>query len=45
MADKKGKKTKDLAPKSTGKVKGGRLATNENLTLVRAPRPKTTKNL
>ena len=45
MADKKVKKTKDLAPKGAGKVKGGRLATNENLTLVRAPRPKTAKNL
>ena len=45
MAGKKVKKTKDLAPKNTGKVKGGRLATNENLTLVRAARPKTAKNL
>lgn len=44
MAGKKVRKTKDLAPKSAGKVKGGRLATNENLTLVRAVLPKT-KNL
>ena len=45
MVSKKVKKTKDLAPKSTGKVKGGRLVGNENLTLVRAPRPTRAKNL
>jgi hypothetical protein len=41
----KNKKTKDLAPKSIGKVKGGRLATNENLTLVQAADPKTRKHI
>ena len=45
MASKKGKKITDLAPKSTGKVKGGRLATNENLTLVRAAGWKANKHI
>lgn len=29
-------KSKDLPPRKSGTVKGGKLATNENLTLVRA---------
>jgi hypothetical protein len=45
MTGKKVKKTKDLAPKGTSKVKGGRLATNENLTLVRATSPNAKKHL
>jgi hypothetical protein len=35
----KTKKTKDLAPKSAGSVKGGRLAGNDNMTLVRGAKP------
>ena len=35
---KKTKKVKDLAPKS-GKVKGGLIAANDNLTLVRGAKP------
>jgi hypothetical protein len=37
------KKAKDLAPKSGGRVKGARLAGNDNVTLVRGakPAPKT----
>ncbi len=35
---KKTKKVKDLAPKS-GKVKGGLIAANDNLTLVRNAKP------
>ena len=35
---KKTTKVKDLAPKS-GKVKGGLIAANDNLTLVRAAKP------
>jgi len=34
-----GKKAKDLAPKSSKPVKGGRIALNDNLTLVRAAKP------
>ena len=30
------KKTKDLPPKAPTKVKGGKIALNENVTLVRA---------
>ena len=45
MTGKKVKKTKDLAPKSSSKIKGGKLASNENLTLVRATGPKTTKHI
>ena len=37
-AMKKTTKVKDLAPKS-GKVKGGLIAANDNLTLVRAAKP------
>jgi hypothetical protein len=37
-AMKKTKKVKDLAPKS-GKVKGGLIAANDNLTLVRNAKP------
>ena len=36
------KKAKDLAPKSSGSVKGGRMDTsglNDNITLVRAAKP------
>jgi hypothetical protein len=33
------KATKDLAPKSSKPVKGGRLAGNDNLTLLRAAKP------
>jgi hypothetical protein len=36
--------TKDLAPKA-GTVKGGRLAANDNLTLVRNAKPKVKKDL
>lgn len=39
------KPTKDLTPKQTGVVKGGKLAVNTNLTLVRAAAPKITKDL
>jgi hypothetical protein len=34
-----GKKNKDLSPKSSAPVKGGKLAGNDSLTLVRAARP------
>ena len=34
-----GKKAKDPAPKSSKPVKGGRIALNDNLTLVRAAKP------
>jgi hypothetical protein len=38
------KKAKDLAPKSSGSVKGGGLAyKNDNMTLVRAAKPTTKK--
>ena len=40
------KAAKDLAPKSSGSVKGGskdRLAANDNITLVRAAKPSTKK--
>jgi hypothetical protein len=33
------KKSKDLTPKPSAPVKGGRLAGNDHLTLVRAARP------
>ena len=33
------KKSKDLSPKSSAPVKGGKLAGNDNLTLVRAAKP------
>lgn len=48
MSAKPTNKTKDLPPKKTGSVKGGRsgrLATNDNVTLVRAAKPKITKDL
>jgi len=32
-------RTNDLAPKSSKPVKGGRIALNDNLTLVRAAKP------
>jgi hypothetical protein len=38
-------KTKDLAPKTPSKVKGGRLAGNNSFTLVRVTRPGATKSL
>ena len=33
------KKNKDLSPKSSGVVKGGKLAGNDNMTVVRAAKP------
>jgi hypothetical protein len=33
------KKNKDLSPKSSGVVKGGKLAGNDNITLLRAAKP------
>ena len=45
MAVKSTKKTKDLPPKKSGAVKGGKLATNENTNLLRAAKPKVTKDL
>jgi hypothetical protein len=33
------KKAKDLAPKSSGRVKGGLIAANDNMTLVRNAKP------
>lgn len=45
---KKSSKTKDLPPKKSGQVKGGgknRIAGNENLTLIRAAKPKVKKDL
>jgi hypothetical protein len=38
-------KTKDLAPKSPSKAKGGRLVGNSNFTLVRVTRSGATKSL
>jgi hypothetical protein len=38
------KKIKDLRPKS-GAVKGGRIAANENMTLIRAAKPTIKKDL
>jgi hypothetical protein len=39
-AAKSTKKTKDLPARNSGAVKGGRLGANENLTLIRAAKPK-----
>jgi hypothetical protein len=41
MASKTPKKAKDLSPKSSGNVKGGRASAgfNDNITLVRAAKP------
>jgi hypothetical protein len=40
------KKNKDLSPKKSGVVKGGKIATNDNVTLVRAAKPtKKSKDL
>jgi hypothetical protein len=33
------KKSKDLSPKSSAPVKGGKLSSNDNLTLARAAKP------
>ena len=41
----KTKKSKDLQPKNSGKVTGGRKSVQENLTLVRAAKPKVDKDL
>jgi hypothetical protein len=43
MASKTPKKAKDLAPKSGGRVKGGGVSLNDNMTLVRGAKPKTKK--
>ena len=37
------KKAKDLAPKSSGRVKGGGTSLNHNITLVRAAKPTAKK--
>ena len=37
------KKNKDLSPKSGGRVKGGKLAVNDNVTFVRAAKPEPKK--